>query len=75
MGLDKDEYGELLDRIAEVKNISIATQAKVAELPKSIEATLAAHDKRITTVESNQSWLWRTIVGVIIGAVIGFIVK
>lgn len=41
---------------------------------QALEQARSAH-KRLDKIESNQSWLWRTLVGAVLVAVVAFILK
>jgi hypothetical protein len=68
-----------IDAMSDVKET--ATEAKETA-NKALQSTQSAHhriddlaDKRIAAIEDNQRWLWRTIVGGIIAAVIAAVAK
>lgn len=40
-----------------------------------VEAYLHTHHDRLKTLEDNQKWLWRTLVGSLIGAMVAYFIN
>lgn len=70
---------ELRERLIKIETIleqkfSNSDQANKI-LEKKIEDTNKALEKRVEALEDNQKWLWRIVIGGIIGAVIAFFIN
>lgn len=59
-------------------------EKQIADINKKLDTILKEtpkiddHEKRITKIEDNQSWLWKTVIGsiiTIIGSAIVFVIK
>lgn len=48
---------------------------RIAKLETLIESKLSSTDERLRKLESQQEWLWRTIIGAVIGGAMAFYFK
>lgn len=59
-----DNNNDLRDRVSAVEDKAIETDARAK-----------SNTLQITEIKSNQTWLWRTVAGAIIAAIIGAVIK
>lgn len=74
MSPEYDETQEILQRLTRVEtkiDMMISARDMAQE---ALQSTKAAHH-RLDKLESNQTWIWRTVVGAIIAACISLIFK
>lgn len=73
------EDRELSERMARVETKIDHLKDDLDNSMKNIYRALGTHtqalEKRVSSLESNQTWLWRTVIGGLIAAIIGFFVK
>lgn len=62
------EYKEILDAITEIK-LEVREVRTVVE--NSVELRFKNHEDRISKLENTQSWVVKTILGIVISAVLG----
>jgi tetrahydromethanopterin S-methyltransferase subunit G len=70
---------KLEEKLDDIKERLIVIETKMAmfagvekESAEALQSTRSAH-KRLDTVEDNITWLWRTVVGGLVVAAIGFL--
>jgi tetrahydromethanopterin S-methyltransferase subunit G len=70
---------KLEEKLDDIKDRLIVIETKMAmyngvekESAEALQSTRSAH-KRLDAVEDNITWLWRTVVGSLIVAAIGFL--
>lgn len=69
-----DVQTEILQRLTRVETkLDMQLNAKDIATEALDKAKNAQH--RIKNIEDNQRWIWRTVIGAIILAVIGFIIR
>lgn len=62
------------ERIRRIEDLGAATLTQVSELnarDRADHVRLTGLDARVSAVESSVTWLWRSVVGAVIVAVIG----
>ena len=62
------EYKEILDAITEIK-LEVREVRTVVE--NSVELRFKNHEDRISKLENTQSWVVKTILGIVLSAVLG----
>lgn len=63
---------DLKEVLIDIRERLVRVETKIDD---SIKDRMDKQDKRIDKLEDNQTWLWRTTIGSIIGAIITFIIK
>ena len=70
---------ELRERLIKIETILeqkfSSDEQKNTILEKKIEYSNKVLEKRIDDLEDDRKWLWRTVLGAIIGTIIAFIIK
>lgn len=60
-----------IDAMAETKDTALITAKEAAEALQSVKS---AH-QMLRDVQDNQRWLWRTVIGGIVAAIISFLLR
>ncbi|GEP65191.1 hypothetical protein CBE01nite_29590 [Clostridium beijerinckii] len=66
--MDESTVQSILQRLTKIETL---LEVDVKNLEDRVDKDYKNMDVRISKIESNNTWLWRTIVGAIIGVVIG----
>lgn len=62
------EYKEILDAISDIK-LEVREIRTIVE--NSVELRFKNHEDRISKLESTQAWVVKTILGIVISAIVG----
>lgn len=68
--MDESIVQSILQRLTKIETL---LEVDVANLRDKVDTDIKNIDTRISKIENNNTWLWRTIVGAIIVALIGAI--
>ncbi|WP_028562258.1 hemolysin XhlA family protein [Paenibacillus pinihumi] len=77
----QDTQTEVLQRITRVETLVASMDTKIDRAINANETAVAALEssksahKRLDKIEDNQKWLWRTIGGAVLLAIVGFILS
>ncbi|OXM84618.1 hemolysin XhlA family protein [Paenibacillus rigui] len=74
MSPQADETQEILQRLTRVETKLDMMNSARDTANDALQSTKAAH-KRLDTIEENQKWIWRTVVGAMIVGVVNLLLK